>query len=160
MRKVKGYVFLAVSSGKHRLFGRRVSRQLPYNFENLQTNGIVPYDDFREAVIEAHQYAKVISNTTKTNVGELEMQIAESEKDFKNFVKKGNIIVIENQDFHQDFLVRGTERGLWWKMGQEAPYGSDFGLQFYNVAKHLINTTNKKQAGKATIATFNLSLLD
>ena len=51
-------------------------------------------------------------------LGELEMQSAESEKDFKNFVKKGNIIVYRKSRFSSGLWLeeqKGGSGGKWVK---------------------------------------------
>ena len=167
MKKVEGYVFCAGFLSTSRLFGQRVSKVLPYNFENLQTNGIVPYERLREANEGAHKYQSVMSDVIGVKVGELEMQIAESATELKRFRNKSSLIVVSKDEFEQCFWGQRTENGQ--RIGHlPGMHLTDNGFQqflteddttAYEKAEYLLSEINRQAQTSATIATFNLHFL-
>jgi hypothetical protein len=167
MKNVSGYVFLADFGDLTRLFGRKVTKILPHNFENLQTNGIAPYRKLTEARRGVETYEEVISGVVGTKVGRLEMQIAESVDELEHFRNKRALIVIAHDEFDEDFLGPKTKDGKTRAYLPGMSITNNGFKQFrtgrdmtaYERAEYLLSEVNRQAKSPATIATFDLKFI-
>jgi len=94
MKLIKGYVFIAEFSPHFKsLFGKGINRE---HFENIQTNGLIPYDLPEEVQKAKSIFLKERGNNANLISGKFEMKVAQSPQDLEVFKGESDLIVVWN----------------------------------------------------------------
>ena len=93
MRYIKGYVFIANFRYKSLLFGRKIDDSNG-NYNNIEGNGLIPYNRRQEAIEAGKEFAGKRKDLIEVNLGDLEMSIAENEEELSFFRRKSELIVV------------------------------------------------------------------
>ena len=115
MRLVDGYICLA-SSDKNSsdkfmhyiLFGKKINETY-YPYENLQTNGLIPYASIKEAKEAQKRILKRKNFFDRADIRKLEMKIAQTEEEHFSFEKEKSLVVIWTNDFGIHIIGRWEE---------------------------------------------------
>lgn len=166
MREINGFVFVGYFTDFSQVFGRAVN-DVARGYEPLGANGIVPYDLLLKAQKGAYLIGqRKIKDFREAKVGELEMNIANSEDDLVRLRTEDSLIVVsdfgETKDFLGPKVVNEAE-----VLGEASPLGlngfrtfrSDASLSSYEKVGHLFTKMKRYESNpRATVATFKLNL--
>jgi len=102
MKRIEGLVCVGSTSGINVLFGKSVDND-PRIYENLQTNGILPYESIDEAEKGAEQI-RDLDEIDDVVIKEIKMEVAENEEDFNDLMVSDSLIVIMYREDGEGFF--------------------------------------------------------
>lgn len=101
MRRIKGYIFLAHDQYSTFMFGKKIDPTLEGAYQNIEGNGLIPYQTKEEAESSGKEFEK--ERKIKTSLAELEMKIAETDAEFHEFEAEESLVAIMRRtDFGHD----------------------------------------------------------
>ncbi len=172
MRQVRGYVFIPRFENHgnffESLFGPNLGKNSRRNYDNLENNGINPFENYCLAVLSAKDYFREMIDCVSIDFGRVGMRIAESDDEFEVFKKLEKLIVImKSGDFQGERLLGPYVEG---KLGFGAIPGGFLGSTEFETytfanspqitpferAKYLASEVHRQGQCGATIATFSL----
>lgn len=188
MNYLKGYTFIVDFGKVEYMFGKNSCKYNGKKYENLESNGLTLYETLIEAIkggidfiekMKKHaqktgvklRYPGLLEKVRRIDVAELEMKIADSEKELKKLVKEESLIVIKKEiDSGMTYI---TLHGEYTK-GRRGDYFLPSASLYYNGFKpfkrnnrktaferacYLIREINKQTKCQTALATFKLELL-
>ncbi len=169
MRHVQGYIFLAYYDKTHiPMFGKKVDKSISGNYQNFESNGLMPYKTKKQAEKSRIEFEK--ERKIKTKTAKLEMKIAETEEELIKFEGEESLVVImkvydkySKMDYtygaiHENETLRSELPGARLKENKFKTICNERRSAF-DQAGDLISEIARQGDSPATLATFKLELL-
>jgi len=176
MKTIEGFVFMAECKEAEFMFGKPTSKDCAI-YENMESNGLTPYDSQEEAKDAARFFASGKGSSQLfylISLGKLWMKIAETKEEVYHFRHKTNLIVImkDYDDISKTDKLFGplpTKKGrttayplpgAYLIFNGYIPHRNQDGQTAFESAKYQLTEINRQGGCPAVIAQFKLKWLE
>lgn len=160
MKEINGLVSIVTlkSDSKTKLlFGKNVNLDKLMKSENLRSNGLLPYCDYRQ-LSEANFQLRSEKNISYVVTANINLCVAERLEECNLFKDEKSLVVICENDFHENLLIGPVAKGRisLAGVGSEITQNGFKTITDYATAMYMASEIARQAEAKTRIASFQL----